>query len=382
MRILLFLMCLALLFSGCSAPAAQTTVPTAVLPTQPPETAMTTLPTQTQAPDPAQLLLEQMSTEEKVGQLFLARCDSATALDDIRQYHLGGLVLFSQDFSQQTPDSFRQALASYQSAAGTPLLIAVDEEGGDVTRISRYPAFRESPFPSPRTAYSQGGLDQALANEEAKCDLLASLRINVNLGPVCDMATDPQAFMYRRSLGQDVQETVSYVYETVSIMRLKGIGSVLKHFPGYGNNPDTHTGIAVDSRSLEELQLGDLIPFAFGIAAGCDAVLVSHTIVEAFDTEFPASLSPAVHQYLREEMGFSGVILTDDLVMQAITDAYGPEEAAILAVLAGNDLLCSTEYAIQYTAVYNAVLDGRIPMDALNAAVARVLKWKMDLGLL
>lgn len=101
------------------------------------------------------------------------------------------------------------------------------------------------------------------------------------------------------------------------------IGSVLKHFPGYGDNADTHTGLAVDSRSLQELESSDLLPFAAGIDAGCGAILVSHNIVQALDGDSPASLSPAVHQYLRDTMGFDGVVMTDDLVMEAITDRYG-----------------------------------------------------------
>ena len=160
------------------------------------------------------------------------------------------------------------------------------------------------------------------------------------------------------------------------------VGSVLKHFPGYGDNADTHTGLAVDSRSLQELESSDLLPFAAGIDAGCGAVLVSHNIVQALDGDSPASLSPAVHQYLRDTMGFDGVVMTDDLVMEAITDRYGTGEAAVLAVQAGNDLLCSTDYAEQYNAVLSAVLDGRIDFDALNASVTRILKWKQNLGLL
>lgn len=110
--------------------------------------------------------------------------------------------------------------------------------------------------------------------------------------------------------------------------------------------------------------------------------MVGHMIVEAFDEEYPASLSPAVHHYLRQNMGFDGVIMTDDLVMQAVTDQYGAGEAAVLAVLAGNDMLCSTEYATQYEAVLQAVLDGRIDIDILNSAVRNVLEWKIQLGLI
>lgn len=383
MQFLFILLCL-LLFTGCSA--SQAAAPTE---TAPAAAAAVTEPAISEPPppepqpaDPIREILDQMSIEERVGQLFLARCDAVTALTDIAQYHLGGFVLFGADFEDRTPDSLRETLAAYQATAKLPLLIAVDEEGGTVTRISRYSAFRQAAFPSPREAFEQGGLAQALAIEAEKCQLLSSLHINVNLGPVCDITTEPTAFLYQRSLGQDALTTGDYVSQTVQLMNTYQIGSVLKHFPGYGNNADTHTDIAVDSRSLDELEECDLLPFAAGIQAGCDAIMVNHTIAEALDKVLPASLSPAVHQYLREKMGFEGVIVTDDLVMGAISDQYGAGEAAVLAVLAGNDLLCSTDYATQYSAVLAAVLEGRIDIDTLNRAVTHVLEWKMELGLI
>lgn len=383
MRIMSVFLCVLLLLSltGCLAPGETQPIPTETTPpvqTLSPETQPPAAP----PPDPIEALLESMTIEERVGQLFLARCEDSTAVEDIVNYHLGGFVLFGWDFNGQTPESIREKLANYQAAAKLPLLIAVDEEGGTVTRVSRYPAFREMPFPSPRSALKNWGMEGLLTVEEEKCQLLASLDINVNLGPVCDIAADPSAFMYERSLGEDAQTTSGFVSQVVSLMNEYRLGSVLKHFPGYGNNADTHTGIARDSRTLAELEGNDLLPFAAGIQAGCGAILVSHTIVEAMDPDTPASLSPAVHDYLRDTMGFTGVILTDDLVMQAITDAYGAGEAAVLAVLAGNDLLCSTEYVVQYEAVLAAVLEGRISFDTLNNAVRHVLRWKMELGLL
>lgn len=383
MRIMSVFLCVLLLLSltGCLAPGETQPIPTETTPpvqTLSPETQPPAAP----PPDPIEALLESMTIEERVGQLFLARCEDSTAVEDIVNYHLGGFVLFGGDFNGQTPESIREKLTNYQAAAKRPLLIAVDEEGGTVTRVSRYPAFREMPFPSPRSALKNWGMEGLLTVEEEKCQLLASLGINVNLGPVCDIAADPSAFMYERSLGEDAQTTSGFVSQVVSLMNEYRLGSVLKHFPGYGNNADTHTGIARDSRTLAELEGNDLLPFAAGIEAGCGAILVSHTIVEAMDSESPASLSPAVHAYLRDTMGFTGVILTDDLVMQAITDAYGAGEAAVLAVLAGNDLLCSTEYVVQYEAVLAAVLEGRISFDTLNNAVRHVLRWKMELGLL
>ena len=376
---LIFLILSLFLLCGCSDAEPQETV----LETTVTEITSVTQPPETLPPDPIRLMLDGMSLEERVGQLFLARCDDSVALEHIETYHLGGFVLFSRDFRNDTPgDSVQKKLARYQSAAKIPLLLATDEEGGTVTRVSSIPYYRENRFASPRQLYNGGGMEWVLREEREKCDLLASLGVNVNLSPVCDITTDRNAFMYDRSLGQDAAVTSDFAANMVTLMDSYRLGSCLKHFPGYGNNADTHTGISVDSRSLAELESCDLLPFAAGIEAGADAILVSHTIVECLDPEMPASLSPAVHGYLRSTMGFEGVIITDDLVMQAITDRYGAGEAAVLAVLAGNDLLCSTEYTVQYEAVLAAVLEGRIDIDTLNNAVRRVLQWKIDLGLI
>ena len=332
--------------------------------------------------NPVEALLQAMTLEEKVGQLFLARCPDIHAAKDIQTYHLGGYILFGRDFQGQTPQSVTQAIAQYQSAAAIPMLIAVDEEGGTVTRVSSYKAFRSTRFPSPRSLYSQGGLALLLNTEAEKCQLLRSLGIQVNMAPVCDITTNGRAFMYSRSLGLSPGETATAIAAMVQTANSHKVGSVLKHFPGYGNNTDTHTGIAVDDRSLEDLESRDLVPFAAGIRAGCGAILVSHTVVTALDPDFPASLSLPVHRYLRKTMGFDGVIITDDLAMDAITKQYGAEEAAVLAVLAGNDLLCASEYAVQYRAVLEAAESGRIPLAILDSAVRRVLQWKHGLGLL
>lgn len=386
---------LAVLLCACAVAAPEetaqtisTTAPATVPATEPLAVETTTAETQspstvpTQPPTAAEQILSSMTTEEKVGQLFLARCPAENAAVDAASYHLGGYILFGRDFEYETPDSVRANIASYQDAAQIPMLIAVDEEGGTVNRVSCFSQYRDERFYSPRYLYSQGGLELIETMEAEKCALLASLGINVNMAPVCDITTDEGSFMYYRSLGESPEVTGNFAASVVSVMAEYKIGSVLKHFPGYGDNVDTHSGIARDSRSLNALESADLIPFAAGMEAGCGAVLVSHTIVECLDAEYPASLSPAVHQYLRQEMGYGGVIVTDDLVMDAISEQYGDGEAAVLAVLAGNDLLCSSNYAEQYQAVLDAVEDGRISADLLDAAVLRVLNWKAELGLL
>ena len=385
MKYTLLLLSLLFLLTGCGAapePVPETAQPVMniVEETLPPVTEPETQATE--PVDPLEFLLGIMSTEYKVGQLFLARCPADMAVEDVKTYHLGGYVLFGRDFHGKTPETLSAKLWEYQVASSIPMLIAVDEEGGTVCRVSNYKAFRSDPFASPRSLYAADGMDAVLAAEEEKAALLQSLGINVNLAPVCDITTTPGAFLYSRSLGQSPEITGDFVAGAVEIMQDHQVGSVLKHFPGYGDQGDTHTGTAVDSRTLEQLESADLIPFQRGIDAGCGAVMVSHNTVKAFDETLPASLSPAVHAYLREEMGFHGVIMTDDLDMGAITNHYSPAEAAVLAVLAGNDILCTTEYRVQYPAVLEAVKSGRISMELLDEAVMRILRWKQALGLM
>lgn len=375
-RIWILLLC-ALLLCGCAQNEADITPPT-----EPASTEETIPETEPEKPHIVDIVLSQMTLEEKVGQLFLVRYPDENAVEDITTYHLGGYVLFGKDFKNRTPEEAVLLIENLQSQAAIPMLIAVDEEGGIVTRVSTYSQYRSEKFPSPRYLYDTGAMELVEQTEFEKCQLLKDLGINVNLAPVCDITTDPNAFMYSRSLGQDPDTTGQYIASVVAIMQQNQIGGVLKHFPGYGNNTDTHIAIAVDERSLEELESRDLVPFRYGIQAGCSAIMVSHTFINCLDTEYPASLSAIVHEYIREDMAFEGVITTDDLVMQAITDLYGHEEAAVMAVEAGNDLLCCTEYRIQYDAVLEAVRSGRISQQQIDQSVRRILSWKYSLGLI
>lgn len=341
---------------------------------------------QAEEPDPiaarAQELLDGMTLEEKVGQMFIARCPETDAAQLAADYHLGGYILFGRDFKDKTAEQVTADIQSCQDAAEIPLLIAVDEEGGTVNRVSSNPNLRSSPFRSPQSLYSEGGLELVRSDAQEKCRLLESLGININFAPVCDVSQDPADFIYDRTLGRDAQETSQYVAAVVETMAEEGMGSVLKHFPGYGNNTDTHTGVAYDDRPYDTFLTSDFLPFQAGIAAGADMVLVSHNIVSAMDEASPASLSPEVHRVLREDLGFTGVIVTDDLVMDGVRDFAGDDEAAVLAVQAGNDLLCCTDFQTQVPAVLAAVESGEITEEQIDAAVLRVLTMKLRLGIL
>ena len=327
-------------------------------------------------------LVAEMSTKEKVGQLFLARVPVENALSDIQEYHLGGYLLFGRDVEGKTYDEVQSTIAQYQETSEVPMLIAADEEGGTVSRVSRNSQLVATPFQSPQDLYAQGGWDAITKDTTDKAGILKELGIDAGLFPVADVATDPNAFIYDRTIGQDAKGTAEYVTTVVKALKKAHSGSTLKHFPGYGNNQDSHTDIVTDTRSMTELEDNDLVPFQAGIDAGVDSILVSHNIVNAIDDSVPASVSAPVHDLLRKDMGFDGVIMTDDMDMAGLADFMSQEEAGLKALQAGNDLILSSTYASQIPYVLQAIEDGEYSEKDLDASVTRVLNWKEELGLL
>jgi len=338
-------------------------------------------------PPPEEKLLAAMSVEEKVGQLFFVRCAEPDMAAKIAEYHLGGVLLFGRDYKDAgdnwlTEAAFTAKLQRYQNAAAIPLFIGSDEEGGTVTRATRNPNLFAAKLPSPAALYKAGGMTGLLTDTLAVNDRLRALGVNVNFAPVADVSTDPADFIHDRAFGQDAAGTADYVAQVVDAMDRARVGAVLKHFPGYGSNADTHTGVAIDERSIESFRENDLLPFAAGIEAGAPFVLVSHNIVKCMDAAVPASLSPAVHRLLREELGFDGVVLTDDLAMDAVNLSAANGDVAAMALLAGNDMLVTTDFETQIAQVLTAVERGVLPMETVDAAVLRVLRAKIQLGLL
>ena len=383
----LFAALLLLCLSACGAQPQQQPTPPAAEEPAPVQEAEETPPAPTAEELAAQAvedLLASMTLEEKVGQLFFVRCPADGAVEDVSAYHLGGYILFGRDTKDKTANELIQTIQHYQDAASIPLLMGVDEEGGTVVRVSSNPHLRSEKFASPQRLYALGGMDRILADTREKDVLLQALGFNVNLAPVADVSTDPGDFIYNRAFGRDAAATADYVSAVTAQMAADGMGSVLKHFPGYGNNADTHTGIAVDDRPYEDFVNGDFLPFLAGMEAGgsTTAVLVSHNIVECMDAELPASLSPNVHRILREELDFDGVVMTDDLAMDAVA-AYAEDGAvAVMALEAGNDLVLTTDYRTQIPKVKEAVENGELDESVIDTACRRVLQWKQALGLL
>lgn len=327
-------------------------------------------------------IIAQMTVEEKVGQLFFIKDDGRFRSNILAQYPVGGIILFDGDFKGKSAQNLKDYISAFQENSNYPLLIGVDEEGGTVIRLSKYSTYADAPFQSPRNLYSAGGFEAISDDTVLKSELLLSYGINVNFAPVCDISGNPEDFMYNRSVSGDVDVVSEFAALSVSVMHDEGIGSVLKHFPGYGSNGDTHTDVIRDSRDYDTFAEEDFKPFQAGIDAGADCVLVSHNIVECMDSDMPASLSYEVHRILRSELGFNGVIITDDLMMRGVSTYVDENESAVQAILAGNDMILSTYYDVQYQAVLDAVNEGVITEARLDASVRRILRWKYSLGIM
>ena len=203
----------------------------------------------------------------------------------------------------------------------------------------------------------------------------------MNLAPVADISNSSEDFIYDRSLGGDTQQTSEYVSEVVKLMNEYNLVSSIKHFPGYGNNRDTHTGFAIDLRNYEEFENSDFLPFISGIEVGAPTILVSHNIVGSMDQNYPASLSENVHKILREELEFSGLIITDDLAMGAIGEKFS-KTAVKDAILAGNDLLIVSDYKGAVSDIKEALKEGSITEEMLSKLAFRVIAWKYYKGLI
>lgn len=330
----------------------------------------------------AEKIMQDMSIEEKVGQMFLVRYPDSGVIEQIKNETPGGYILFGKDFDNETKESILEELTEEQEASKIGLIFGVDEEGGTVVRVSSHKAFRNSKFKSPQEIWKQGQLPAILEDSKEKSELLKSIGLNMNLAPVVDVPTKSSSFIYDRSYGRGAEKTATYTSELIKTMNEDNMISVMKHFPGYGDNEDTHTGIAVDERPYSTFETTDFLPFKSGIEAGGPCILVSHNIVKSMDENKPASLSENVHKILREDLNFSGIAMTDDLAMDAVKSYVENGEAAVQAVLAGNDMIISSDFVPQKQEILKAIQEKKINEDMINKAVRRIISMKIAYGII
>lgn len=329
-------------------------------------------------------LVDEMTAGERAGQLFLAHwpgsVDNAKAMVD--NYHVGGFLTFGSFYESLTPELARSNIMSVQyhtvDNGGTPLLFTTDEEGGNVTRVSKHPKYRTRPFDAASVVKSGGeagikrdGLEKAL--------FLRSLGLNVNHAPVADMA-EAGSYVWERTYKAGTADTARYIASAVRGLEQGHIGSTMKHFPGYGKSPDdTHGGAVADSRTRNDLLYNDLIPFYAGMHSGGHSVMVSHTTMGGLGDSIPASLSPSVYSILRDDLGFWGVAMTDDLCMGAVP-AGG--NSALAALEAGADMVICSNVEDGYTAVTGKMASDAAFASSVKDKCTRVVAWKLSMGLM
>ena len=388
------------LTAGCAArpaqptdtPAAETTPAAAPSPTPTPE------PTST--PDPIAEAVAAMSTEQKVSQLLVAGIEGTQlgqdAVQAVQDYQVGGVILFGRNV--ESAGQLAELTNGLKDLNGdyTPLFLCVDQEGGRVDRMPPEVERTPSAWSVGQTLDTEGvgAAYGALLAEEC-----AAFGFNMDFAPSLDIWSNPDnTVIGDRAFGNDWEWTAFFGMSAVESMEEQGgVIPVVKHFPGHGDTSvDSHVALPVVDKSLEELWQSELVPFNmvlnqedyFGAQAGpsAPAVMVAHILLSQVDPDYPASLSHrVVTGLLREEMGFDGVVCTDDLTMGAVSNTYGMGEAAVLAVEAGCDLLLVCHGADNLTAARDALLEaadsGRLSPERLDESVKRILSLKVEYGL-
>lgn len=331
--------------------------------------------------------IEVMPLEDKVAGLFIVTPESITGVstalvagdgtrDALSQYAVGGLIYFGANL--RSADQLKEMLDNTKLYSRYPLFIAVDEEGGSVARLATA-GLMES-VDSAWDIGQTGDPNNAYAAGVAIGSALNGFGFNLDFAPVADISSVEESYMGDRTYGSDAQTAAPFVTAMVQGLKEQKVTACLKHFPGNGaTTQDPHTGIATSSRTAEEFRSEEFAVFKAGIDAGADMIMISHMAAPALTgNNDPSSLSGAVvTDILRGELGFEGVIITDALNMGAVSEYYPPEDAAIMALKAGCDILLMPEdFEAAYNAVYEAVQNGTISEDRINDSLKRIYRIK------
>ncbi|MDD0854454.1 beta-N-acetylhexosaminidase [Halobacteriovorax sp. GB3] len=275
-----------------------------------------------------------------IGQLIFTGLSGTSLTDDEREFleseDIGGVILFSKNY--ENPAQLAELVNSIQQCRREyPLFIAVDHEGGRVIRFksgfTQFPPMHDiSLTESPKQCFH---VHKIMADELAACG------VNVNLAPVCDVWTnDKNKVIGDRAFGKDPETVSKFVSSAIRGLQTGNVLACAKHFPGHGDTVlDSHFDLPKVSKSLDELRDVEFIPFVKAVKSRVEFVMMAHIIVEGIDPKLPCSLSEKAHQILRDEMKYSKLIISDDMQMQAITNHYGVEEAAVMAINAGSDIV-------------------------------------------
>lgn len=337
-------------------------------------------------------ILQQMTLDEKIYQLFIITPEALTRYETVteagettkkslQEHPVGGLVYFSKNLvnPEQTSKMLTNTLNYFYEIYGMPAFLCIDEEGGSVARIGNNKAFAVEKVPA---------MADISSKEEAYdvgCTIgryLSDLGFNFNFAPDADVLTNSKNNVIgNRSFGEDAEQVINYATAVSDGLHSQNIMSIFKHFPGHGaTTADTHEGFAYTDKTYEELLKDELQPFAAAGDAGVDGIMVSHiSVPQIVGDNTPCTLSDVmITDILREDLQFNGLIVTDALDMGAITEKYSADEAAVMAISAGIDILLMPEdFEKAFTGIAKAVENGNITEERINESVRRIIRAKL-----
>lgn len=340
-------------------------------------------------------ILDDMSLEEKVGQLFIVTLEdmnnsklcteyNETLENNLIKYNVGGIIFFKQNLinRQQTINLIK----SIQEDKKIPLFISVDEEGGIVSRIADIPEMGTTKFEDMIEIGNKNDYDRAYEVGNTIGKEIHELGFNLDFAPVADVLTNNNFEIGTRSFGSDPNLVSKMVCNYIEGLQTSKVSATLKHFPGMGDSEEnSHNESSYTYRGIEELKSTEFVPFKAGIEKGVDFLMVSHISVPSLTgSNEPSSLSEkVVSEIIRSELNYNNIIITDALNMGAISLNYSPEEAAIKAINAGVDImLMSPDFINVYNKVIDSVKSGDISEERINESVYRILNIKMKRGII
>lgn len=331
--------------------------------------------------------IAEMPLEDKVAGLFMITPEALTDMttvvragdttrEKLSERAVGGLIYFSQNI--ENAEQLTEMLSNTRSSSKYPILLAVDEEGGTVSRVA------QSGLAENVGNMSEiGSTGDAAKAQEAGTTVgsyLSGFGFNMDFAPVADVVEEGNTIIGERSFGTDTNLVASMVSAWVEGIQSTGVSACLKHFPGLGDTTeDTHEGMAATEKSLEDFAARDFPVYQAGIEAGVDFVMVSHlSAPNVTGDNTPASLSEKmITEILRGQLGYDGVVITDAMNMTAITDYYTADEAAIKALQAGADMILMPEdYETAYNGVLEAVNNGTLTEERINESLRRIFRVK------
>ena len=340
----------------------------------------------------AQNMMEHMSLEEKIYQLFVVTPEQLTGVSTVTMagdttraaleaQPVGGIVFFAPNLLNR--EQTITMIQNMQSYSKTGLFIAVDEEGGSVMRLGNNSEMGITAIPSMESVGDTEDISQAYRVGNTIGSEISQLGFNLDFAPVADVNSNPNnTVIGSRAFGTDPEKVAEMVAACVKGFRDSGMVCTLKHFPGHGDTEeDSHYG---EAKTLDELRTCELRPFQAGIEAGASMIMVGHITLPNVTEEIPATLShDIVTGILREEMKYNGIIITDSMAMNAIANWYSSDEAAVKAIQAGCDMiLMPYQLESAVNGIETAVNSGDITEERIEESVLRILKAKLEAGII